>query len=59
MSKRFNLEANDLFGVGMFYHLLASSAEAVELGDPPNLAVLREVFSAFIMKESTRVSRTI
>ena len=53
------LEANDLFGVGMFYHLLTSSAEAVELGDPPNLALLRVVLSAFIMKESTRVRRTI
>ena len=52
-------EANDLFGGGMFYHLLTSSAEAVELGDPPNLAVLRVVLSAFIMKESTRVRRTI
>ena len=59
VSKRFNLETNDLFGVGMFYHLLTSSAEAVELGDPPNLAVLREDLSAFIMKESTRVRRTI
>ena len=54
-----NLDSNNLFGVGMFYHLLASRAEAVELGDPPNLAVLLVVLSAFIMKESTRVRRTI